>query len=128
MTLSTRQERILEFIREYHAEHDYPPTIRDIQRELDISSTSVVDYNLKILEGRNLIRRNRNISRGIELVNRTGIGRNVVRIHALPLAGMRQPTLLVLAAIDNLVKGAAGQAVQNGNLMLGRPETEGLPA
>ncbi len=33
---------------------------------------------------------------------------------------------VVVAAIDNLVKGAAGQAVQNMNLMLGRPETEGL--
>ena len=33
---------------------------------------------------------------------------------------------MVLSVIDNLVKGAAGQAVQNMNLMLGRPETEGL--
>ena len=35
-------------------------------------------------------------------------------------------TLVVLAVIDNLVKGAAGQAVQNMNLMFGLPETEGL--
>lgn len=35
-------------------------------------------------------------------------------------------TLVVLSAIDNLVKGAAGQAVQNMNLMLGFPETTGL--
>ncbi len=35
-------------------------------------------------------------------------------------------TLLVVAAIDNLVKGAAGQAVQNMNLMFGFEETEGL--
>jgi N-acetyl-gamma-glutamyl-phosphate reductase len=33
---------------------------------------------------------------------------------------------IVFAAIDNLWKGAAGQAVQNLNLMLGLPETEGL--
>lgn len=33
---------------------------------------------------------------------------------------------VVVAAIDNLVKGAAGQAVQNMNLLLGFPETEGL--
>jgi N-acetyl-gamma-glutamyl-phosphate reductase len=31
-----------------------------------------------------------------------------------------------MSAIDNLVKGAAGQAVQNMNLMLGLPETTGL--
>ena len=35
-------------------------------------------------------------------------------------------TLVVLSVIDNLVKGAAGQAVQNMNIMFGLPETEGL--
>jgi N-acetyl-gamma-glutamyl-phosphate reductase len=35
-------------------------------------------------------------------------------------------TLVVLAVEDNLVKGAAGQAVQNMNLMFGFPETQGL--
>jgi len=35
--------------------------------------------------------------------------------------------VIVAAAIDNLVKGAAGQAVQNANLMLGLDETTGLP-
>lgn len=54
--------------------------------------------------------------------------RNVVAIHATPLVGVRQPTLLVISAIDNLLKGAAGQAVQNANVMLGLEETEGLPA
>jgi N-acetyl-gamma-glutamyl-phosphate reductase len=52
--------------------------------------------------------------------------RNVVRIAAMPLQGMRRPTLLVLSAIDNLVKGAAGQALQNANIMLGVDETAGL--
>jgi N-acetyl-gamma-glutamyl-phosphate reductase len=56
------------------------------------------------------------------------VQRNVVRIAAMPLAGTRRPTLLVLSAIDNLVKGAAGQAVQNANLMLGLAETAGLPS
>jgi len=54
--------------------------------------------------------------------------RNVVRIAVTRVAGIRSPTLLVFAAIDNLVKGAAGQAVQNANLMLGLEETLGLPA
>jgi len=56
------------------------------------------------------------------------VHRNVVRIAAMPLHGVRRPTLLVLSAIDNLVKGAAGQALQNANLMLGISETVGLPA
>lgn len=56
------------------------------------------------------------------------VHRNVVRISARPAAGMRQPLLLVFAAIDNLVKGAAGQALQNANVALGLPEPLGLPA
>ena len=52
--------------------------------------------------------------------------RNVVRIGAVKPSGMRTPTLLVFSAIDNLVKGAAGQAVQNANLMLGLDERLGL--
>ena len=36
--------------------------------------------------------------------------------------------VVVVSCIDNLVKGAAGQAVQNMNLLFGLPETEGLSA
>ena len=54
--------------------------------------------------------------------------RNVVRMTATMIADMRAPTLLVTSAIDNLVKGAAGQALQNANIMSGFAETEGLPA
>ena len=54
--------------------------------------------------------------------------RNVVRLTATMIDGTRTPTLLVTSAIDNLVKGAAGQALQNANLMLGIDETLGLPA
>jgi N-acetyl-gamma-glutamyl-phosphate reductase len=53
--------------------------------------------------------------------------RNVAKIFATRAANVRRPTLLVYAAIDNLVKGAAGQAVQNANVMLGLDETAGLP-
>jgi N-acetyl-gamma-glutamyl-phosphate reductase len=52
--------------------------------------------------------------------------RNRVAIGVAPVANVRRPRLTVIAAIDNLVKGAAGQAVQNMNVMLGLPETLGL--
>ena len=38
----------------------------------------------------------------------------------------RTGRVIMMGALDNLVKGAAGQAVQNMNLMFGLPETEGL--
>src|SRR3954471_20544722 len=81
--LSRRQRSILDFIESFLVTNDYPPTIRDIQRELGISSTSVVDYNLKVLEGRNDIRRNKNISRGIELVGRATGRRNIISIPVI---------------------------------------------
>jgi N-acetyl-gamma-glutamyl-phosphate reductase len=56
------------------------------------------------------------------------VRRNVVRVSASDAAGVAQPTLIVITAVDNLMKGAAGQAVQNANLMLGLAETAGLPA
>lgn len=56
------------------------------------------------------------------------VHRNVVRISAAPIAGTRRPMLLVTSAIDNLMKGAAGQAVQNANLMLSLDERLGLAA
>lgn len=55
------------------------------------------------------------------------VHRNVVRITATMAAGVRAPTVVIVAAIDNLVKGAAGQALQNANLLLGLEETMGLP-
>lgn len=54
--------------------------------------------------------------------------RNVVRLTARPVAGVRTPTIQVFSAIDNLMKGAAGQALQNANLMLGLDEAMGLPS
>ncbi|MCI8459337.1 MAG: N-acetyl-gamma-glutamyl-phosphate reductase [Clostridia bacterium] len=36
--------------------------------------------------------------------------------------------IIIVSAIDNLIKGASGQAVQNANILFGLPETEGLPA
>jgi N-acetyl-gamma-glutamyl-phosphate reductase len=41
---------------------------------------------------------------------------------------MENKRLILTSAIDNLVKGAAGQAVQNMNIMLGLDETAGLTA
>jgi N-acetyl-gamma-glutamyl-phosphate reductase len=53
---------------------------------------------------------------------------NVCRlaVHRPPEGARRSDTLVVLSVIDNLVKGASGQAVQNMNLMFGFPETTGL--
>jgi N-acetyl-gamma-glutamyl-phosphate reductase len=48
-------------------------------------------------------------------------------VHVSVRFDSRTGTVLALGALDNLVKGASGQAVQNANLVLGLPETTGLP-
>ncbi|MFH1651239.1 MAG: N-acetyl-gamma-glutamyl-phosphate reductase [Chloroflexota bacterium] len=53
-------------------------------------------------------------------------GSNSCLVH--PTLDLRTGRLIVISCLDNLVKGAAGQAVQNMNLMLGFPETTGLTA
>ncbi len=68
--LSSKQKRIIDFIRRFGLDRGYPPTIRDIVDGCDISSTSVVDYNLNILESEGYIRRHHEVSRGIELLDR----------------------------------------------------------
>lgn len=82
--LSPKQQSILRFIRAFIDQHDYPPSIRQIQEECHISSTSVVDYNLKALERLGFIRRDREVSRAIEVLERGG---RRPRTVAIPIIG-----------------------------------------
>jgi repressor LexA len=78
---SDKQRKILGFIDAFIDEHDYPPSIRQIQEACGISSTSVVDYNLRALEKGGFIRRAREISRGIH-----GSGKRS-RVIPVPIIG-----------------------------------------
>jgi N-acetyl-gamma-glutamyl-phosphate reductase len=53
-------------------------------------------------------------------------GSNICLVY--PTIDPRTGRLIVISVIDNLLKGAAGQAIQNMNIMLGLPETTGLEA
>ena len=83
--ISTRQQQLLDFIREYRDDHSYMPSIREMQAACNISSTSVVDYNLRLLERDGYIRRSPDISRAIEVVGQESIG--LVEVHNVPLLG-----------------------------------------
>ncbi|MFO7170369.1 MAG: transcriptional repressor LexA [Chloroflexota bacterium] len=65
--LSARQREILSFIEQFKEENGIAPSIRQIQEKLNISSTSVVAYNLKALESKGLLKRMGKISRGITI-------------------------------------------------------------
>lgn len=83
--LSTRQRAILTFIHSYSLEHGYPPSIREIGKSCDISSTSVVNYNLNILEQKEYIEREKEISRGLRLTDRAEMA---MELEGVMLGGM----------------------------------------
>lgn len=68
--LSQRQARILAFIKEYTARHGYPPTLREIVKGCELSSTSVALYNLVHLGQKGYLTRARDVARGIALTER----------------------------------------------------------
>jgi repressor LexA len=85
--LSDRQKNILKYIETYVDERGYPPSIREIGDRVGISSTSVVDYNLKVLERDGYIRRDREVSRGLELVGSAKARQAQPRLVRVPIVG-----------------------------------------
>src|SRR4030042_853360 len=83
--LSDKQRHIISYIDHFLTDKGYPPSIRDIQAGCKISSTSVVDYNLNILESRGYLHRHADVSRGIKLLNKVPTAEMLV---AVPVIGL----------------------------------------
>jgi repressor LexA len=118
--LSPKQQRILDFIREFIDEHDYPPSIRQIQEACDISSTSVVDYNLRKLERLGHIRRDREVSRAIELLPPGGRRQRVVPVPIIGTIAAGEP--IPVPSADTWAGYDPDQTVEVAPEMLGRHE------
>jgi len=97
--LSEKHIRILQFLADYQAKNNRPPSIREICSEVDISSTSVVNYDLDQLERRGFIIRDGRVSRGLRLTEKVrevvGAIGDLIRIPVLgPIAaGLPLPDL-----------------------------------
>ena len=92
--LSERQSHMLDFIKTFLLDNGYPPTIRQIGVGVGITSTSVVNYNLNILENTGLIARDRTVSRGIRLADELGartVSKNVISVPLLGRIAAGQP-------------------------------------
>jgi repressor LexA len=141
--LSERQKNILKYIEAYVDERGYPPSIREIGDRVGISSTSVVDYNLRVLERDGYIRRDREVSRGLELVSSQRSQRNsqprVVRIPVIgriaagvPIEAIEDPDDVVELAVGSVpddcyalrVRGTSmiDDHIDDGDLVLVRPQ------
>ncbi len=90
--MPARRQQILEFIQEFMTENGIPPTVRDVQKACEISSTSVVDYNLRILERDGYLNRRPDVARGIELLDNSGQPvSNAPRVHIVGPIAAGQP-------------------------------------
>jgi repressor LexA len=107
--LSERQTNILKYIEAYVEERGYPPSIREIGDRVGISSTSVVDYNLKVLEREGRIRRDREVSRGREL----GGGSRAHR--------QAQPRLVRIPVVGTIAAGLPIEAIEDPSDVLELP-------
>ncbi|HYO49925.1 MAG TPA: transcriptional repressor LexA [Chloroflexia bacterium] len=115
--LSERQRFILSFIGDYLREHGYAPSIREIKGEVEKAglvrtasgntSTSVVDYNLRALEEAGYIRRDRNKSRAIELVDSNGRSRNRQPAYMIPVAPTPIAAGSPIPVLEDIRMGAA---------------------
>ncbi len=141
--LSDRQKNILKYIQNYVDERGYPPSIREIGDRVGISSTSVVDYNLRVLEREGHIRRDREVSRGLELVGAPRGGKHaeprVVRIPVIgriaagsPIEAIEDPSDVVELPVGSVpedsyalrVRGTSmiDDHIDDGDLVIVRPQ------
>jgi repressor LexA len=107
--LSPKQQQIIKFIRGFSQEFGYPPTIRDIMKGCNLSSTSVVTYNLNVLERARYIRRHSEVARGIELLTKPALAGNCVQVPIIGQIAAGKPipvptvdTWDITAAADTL--------------------------
>jgi repressor LexA len=115
--LSERQRFILEYIRDFVGDHGYAPSIREIKSAVEAeglvraesgnTSTSVVDYNLKALEEAGYIRRDRNKSRAIEMVDSSGRNRNRQPVYMIPVAPSPIAAGSPIPVLEDIRMGAA---------------------
>jgi repressor LexA len=90
--LSKRQQKMLDYIWEYIRDAGRPPTIREIGAAANISSTSVVNYNLTKLTEKGFVNRDAEVSRGLRLTEKARVmydaaGEALERFIRIPLLG-----------------------------------------
>jgi len=95
MSVTAKQRRVYEFIRRYIESNQEPPTIAEIGRQFQMSSSASVHGIIKALEREGLIRRIPNVSRGIEIVEQESGNDNEIPLLGIVAAG--QPIEAILS-------------------------------
>lgn len=66
--LTTQQEKLLDKLKQYIVKHGYSPTVRELCKEMDLSSTATVQVHLNNLEKKGYIRKEESKNRTIEIL------------------------------------------------------------
>jgi len=69
MSKYSKEEQLLDFIKNYVNSNGYPPTVREMCKAIKVSSTSTIFYYLNKLENSNKIKKNPNKNRALEVIN-----------------------------------------------------------
>ncbi len=77
--INITRQKVIDYIRDFYDDRGYAPTVRDIMRGCNLSSTAVVQHHLKVLESEHQIERDSRVFRSIQLPDR----KNTVRVPLL---------------------------------------------
>ncbi|MBR5478950.1 MAG: transcriptional repressor LexA [Clostridia bacterium] len=95
--LTERQEQILQFIRDYTRENEFPPAVRDICRGVGLSSPASVHAQLKNLREMGYLKRHSGKTRGLSI---TAQGEKFCQLPMIPILGRVAAGAPVLATED----------------------------
>lgn len=85
--LTKRQNDVLKCVKEFIVSHGYPPTVREIGKELDISSPATIQAHLNKLETKGFIRKGSSRNRAIELLVKNEFEQENELVTEVPLLG-----------------------------------------
>jgi repressor LexA len=97
MPITAKQKRVYDFIRRYMESNEEPPTMAEIGRQFQMSSSASVHAILLALEKEGLIKRIPNVSRGIELVEQSISKNDENEIPLLGVVAAGQPIEAILS-------------------------------
>lgn len=85
--LTRRQEEILTYVKEYIVSHGYPPTVREIGKELGVSSPATIHTHLNKLVEKGFIKKDSSKNRAIELLVENEFDKKEEDVIDVPLLG-----------------------------------------
>lgn len=113
--LSKRQRNILNYILDYLQDYRRPPTIREIGKATNITSTSVVNYNLERLTERGFLEREAEVSRGLRITEKGIKELDRIGDAIMELANTVSETISRMVKIPLLGNIVAGEPIEVGN-------------